>query len=346
MSKPTNEEINALLVQNFDYGSPTTVTTIEQGYLSLNWKIIAEQGSFFLKRYRSALKALDIRSIHHAMRLFGENGIPVINPLPTRARDTVTEIDGRCFSLFPFIDGKRKDRKELEASDLEALGTMLASIHKVGTELPHPAHLPLFNGWDRTAFLEHANKIRGILSSKAVLDDFDRSASEAIEYKLSKVLGDFREPDEFEFTDYAVLHGDFHEGNVFFGETHGITHVFDWEKTCYGPRAFELVRSLNLTCASVEGIGEEEVFRRSKMFFDAYQKTFPIAESEFRTALEFYYVNQFYAVWIERLHYIHQEYQADLLLPESTRRIAFLEQYREEFTRRMFSDTRLFSFIP
>ena len=100
-----------------------------------------------------------------------------------------------------------------------------------------------------------------------------------------------------------------------------------------------------LICISIEGITAEEAFRRAKSFFDAYQKISPLTEQEFRIALECYYINQFYGIWIERLHYKEKIYKADPLLAESINRISFLEQYREELVRRMFNDKSLFSFI-
>lgn len=346
MTTPLNtSDIAQLFAREFDVGSAERIETVTHGYLSTNWIVHTANDSFFLKQYRLPLAENDVRAIHEVIDLFEDQSIPVIKALPARNGNTVVTFNGRLYSLFPFAHGVQRHRKDLTAGEIGALGGMLAAIHRAGAELPHPLHLPLFKGWDRTLFLERANEIRAILNAKTVLDDFDRAAAAAIEYKLSKIFNDFRDPEDFDFSEYAVLHGDFHEHNVFFNDQHAITHVFDWEKTSYGPRGYELVRSMYLTCVSLETMHPEEAFKRAKTFFDAYQNEYPVSEEEFRTALEFYYIDQFYSIWIERLHYHDKIFKADELLAESIARIRFLEEYREEFARRMFNDKTLFSFI-
>jgi Ser/Thr protein kinase RdoA (MazF antagonist) len=346
MNIPALQEITSLFEREFDYGRAERVEVVTTGYLSSNWIIHTPENIFFLKKYRSKFSPKEILAIHEVMRLFEAEGIPTINPLPTRNEQTVLGYNNGLYSLFPYVSGNSIRRDELEAVHLAALGTMLALIHDKGTLLPHPRDLAIFNGWDRTLFLEHINEIKKIQSAKPDLDEFDRAVHEAIEYKLSHIFGDLRLPEDFFFSEYVVMHGDFHEQNVFFDDQALITHVFDWEKTAYGPRAFEFVRSLYLICIAADNINAEQAFARAKIFFDAYQKRLPITEEEFRTAVEFYYVDQFYSIWIERLHYQESISVADKLLKESVSRIQFLEQYREEFVRRMFNDTKLFNLIP
>lgn len=320
---------------NYACGTITRVEPVHSGYLSTNWNIFTDQNSFFLKEYRPALSFDHVTAIHETMKLFGEAGITVINPLLSLTGNTVITYNNRLYSLFPFVDGKLYHRPELTPDMLSALGTMLAKIHRHGTTLSRAKHLPVFRGWDRAHFFEHTQRIKELLSTKKTRSDFDEEAAQAIDVKLSHALQDSREPGDFIFTDYVVMHGDFHEHNVFFGEDDTITHVFDWEKTAYGPRAFELVRSLYLICISLPGISPEEALERAKIVFTAYQKTFPLSETEFKTAVEFYYVDQFYAVWIERLHYFENITKADKLLTESIEHIVFLERYREDFIQKM-----------
>lgn len=344
MMLPTLQEITSLFEREFGYGRAERVEAVTTGYLSSNWIIHTPENIFFLKKYHSKRSQKDILAIHEVMRLFEAEGIPTINPLTTRNEQTVFEYNNGLYSLFPYVSGKSIQRDELETAHLAALGTMLAVIHNKGTLLPNPRDLAIFNGWDRTLFLEHVNEIKKIQSAKPALDEFDRAVHEAIEYKLSHIFGDLRVPEDFFFTEYVVMHGDFHEQNVFFDDQALITHVFDWEKTAYGPRAFELFRSLYMVCIAADNINVEQAFARAKIFFDAYQKQFPLTEEEFRTAVEFFYVDQFYSIWIERLHYQESISVADTLLKESVSRIQFLEQYREEFVRRMFNEKTLSNF--
>ncbi len=344
MKITTLQEITSLFEREFDYGRAERVEVVTTGYLSTNWIIHTRDTVFFLKKYRSKFSPKEILAIHEVMRLFETEGIPIINPLPTRNEQTVFEYDNGLYSLFPYVKGKSVQRDELETGHIAALGTMLAQIHDKGGLLPNPRDLAIFNGWDRTLFLEQVNDIKKIQSAKPHLDEFDRAVHEAIEYKLSHIFGDLRVPEDFFFSEYVVMHGDFHEQNVFFDDHTAITHVFDWEKTAYGPRAFELVRSLYLVCIAADDINVEQAFARAKIFFDAYQKVLPLTEEEFRTAVEFYYVDQFYSIWIEHLHYHEKISVADKLLKESISRIQFLEQYREEFIRRMFNEKTLSNF--
>ena len=344
MKIPTLQEITSLFEHEFGYGRAERVEVVTTGYLSTNWIIHTPKNIFFLKKYRSKFSSKEILAIHEVVRLFEAEGIPTINPLPTCNEQTVLEYNNSLYSLFPYISGKSIQRDQLETAHLAALGTMLALVHEKGALLPNPRDLAIFNGWNRTLFLEHVNEIKKIQSAKPELDEFDRAVHEAIEYKLSHIFGDLRLPEDFFFSEYIVMHGDFHESNVFFDDNYQISHVFDWEKTAYGPRAFELVRSLYLICITADHISAEQAFVRAKIFFDAYQKRLPITEEEFRTAVEFYYVDQFYSIWIERQHYQEKISVADNLLKESVSRIQFLEQYREEFVRRMFNDKTLFNF--
>lgn len=337
MNAIDNKNIELLLANAYTLTDIQKIEPVTHGYLSENWRIQLPNRNVFLKEYRSDLTLEKIEIIHEVLKRSVLSGIPTIEPLTTNTGGTIILWHGRLYSLFPFISGIHHSRPSLTSKHMHALGDMLARIHRQGAGSIPPPALPTFQGFDRQKFFEQAQKILELIAIKEVQTDFDQRAQAGLHFKMACANADPRNVTDFVFTDYTLLHGDFHEHNVFFDEHDHIMAVFDWEKTMYGPRAFELVRSLYLMCLSIENIPQTEAFTRAKIMFDAYQKGYPLAPEEFITAVEFYYVDQYYTDWIERLHYLKNIPKADQLLEESLTRIRLLRDHRKMFIKAMLA---------
>lgn len=87
---------------------------------------------------------------------------------------------------------------------------------------------------------------------------------------------------------FRFLHGDYHDGNVFFLRVQP-TSIIDWEQTRRGPRAWEIVRTLDLSLGLQSDL--------CQAFLSAYRAASPLPCKEPEEGARFYATLQDRNVW-------------------------------------------------
>ena len=119
-----------------------------------------------------------------------------------------------------------------------------------------------------------------------------------IEQKKKFVSQNTFTPEKADVPFDTLLHGDYSYQNVFFSPDQvAIDYLFDFEKTCRGPRTFELARALFVD-AFDDGWGEKNR-ERAAVFLRAYQQVNPITQEEFTLGIRMYLVHMAHQLWIE-----------------------------------------------
>jgi len=289
-----------------------TSEKIVVGYLSENFVLNSGDKKYFLKCYRFKDKQRVIDA-HVSKFFFASKGIPVILPIKNIEGDTITQIEDTYVSLFPFVSGLQFVPPDA-AIPIQAprnLGAMLGRIH-AASESGSPEINQKFTQWNKEEFCASTDSILEVISNKKELTDFDRNAKEAIEFKKEQVKKENLLFKDIKGLRTGLIHGDYHDGNVFFDKGGSVINVFDFEKICIAPYSFEVIRSLQYSyCVGYNRQGSEE---RVEAFLSGYRTERLISSSELSQGVELFYQREIHGLWVEKEHYLKDNFRVDDLL--------------------------------
>lgn len=329
------EKLTLHLPTIFQIGAVRSILPATGGLLCTNSVIEAERGKYFLKQYRWQSDAW-IHGIKASEKHFSDNGIPVVLPVPDVDGRPVFWFEGNWYSLFPYIDGLIVTGAQLRDVHVVSIAKMLAKMHWVGGHFPKSSlsAMPVLPLWNRDRFLLEYAQVRRSLERITQPDEVDRLVERTLQRKKEIVLANTRTPDQFPFSSVMLLQGDFQSTNFFFDEAGNISRTFDYESTCIGPRAFEVVRSLLISC--FEPDFKAENFRLGRLFLDTYRQDHPLDFDEFRLGVEAYLLDMIHKLWIEIRRYLTGTDRFDFIYRIQADRIEALNGRTEEFCREVF----------
>lgn len=283
---------------------------VEKGFLSENHILLTKSGKYFLKKYRFNTKER-IEEIHTVKKYFADNSIPVI--LPLQHKDGTFFFEDGWYALFPFVTGEQFEGDELNESAIVSFAEMLAKIHLLGKQSTIKVG-DSFSIGEKTSVLEKIDSIT--LKIKEIVNptDFDKRAIYSLELKKKLILENTVDFKDLNLNNDHLIHGDYLAHNVFFSDG-VVSHVFDFEKTSYAPRMFELFRSAYSSFSSQDKIDS---------YIQAYSKVYPISTDELERGKKLYYIKLIHGVWVESEHYLKSNTRVDHFLEDGIRRIELL----------------------
>ena len=207
---------------------------------------------------------------------------------------------------------------------------MLARIHLLGSKstlLIKESYTP----WNSKVTLGEIDHILQKISNIEHKTDFDICAEKVLLQKKQLIKSNQKTYGDFNLSHDHLIHGDYIVSNVFFDENAHVSFVFDWEKTEYSSRFFELFRSL-IQCTMFDPV-------RSRWYLDAYLDMYPARKKDLENGIDAYCLEQTHSLWIESEHYIKGNTRTDELLESSGFKINYfmhgLEKFKEAFFERM-----------
>ncbi len=304
---------------------------VEKGFLSEN-HILSEGGKkYFLKKYRFDNEK-KIREIHSVKNCFSSGGVSIILPLVNKKGNTFFFFENGYFSLFPFVYGKSLERANFTDATISSFGETLGHIHRVG-EKAHLKGLGMFHPWKKENALETIELLETEIVKKTALDPFDKMAKEGLLRKKKIISENVTSFDEIGLLSDHLIHGDYLDHNVFFGEDGCVSHVFDLEKADYSPRMYELWRSLMYVF--LEGkVGKEE-YRKAKLYLDSYLNVYPAEREELEKGLNLFYAKMIHGLWVESEHYLKNNKRVDCFLAPDFERVEYLFENFEELKKEL-----------
>lgn len=96
-----------LVLQDYALSRTGVPSEVSAGTLNRNFKVPTDQGLVFARRYRAELDRDQIQREHGVTRWVANRGIPAIAPRAHPDGETVVDLDGRLWSLFPWIDARK-----------------------------------------------------------------------------------------------------------------------------------------------------------------------------------------------------------------------------------------------
>lgn len=276
----------------WDVGEVRFIRRLDGGSINGAFRVVTGAGRFHLRVYRSPDLA-GVEREHAAIEVAVRAGVPTPAPLLTRTGGTVAELGTGLAALFPVASGATVPRPKLTPTSAAALGTFLAEVHeRLPLEVPFAVPEVRPSGAERT--VERLERIEAAILSLPSPDEVDGWALTRTRQRLAH-LRVSPLPDRSPAFPCRFLHGDYHEGNVFF---HGSrpTALIDWEQTRLAPRAWEVVRGLSLSLRLDPVLSEA--------FLAGYRQRLPLPEEELADGAAFYALAQERNVWTYESVYV------------------------------------------
>lgn len=313
---------------NAAYGICVSISEkVDKGFLSENYVISSGTQKFFLKKYRFD-DSKRIREIHASKKYFADGGIPVILPIPLLTGETFFEFSNAYYAVFPFVNGRHIERGALTKSAIVSMGEMLGQIHLLGknSQLVIDDH---FKIEDKEKTFKKIEDILIQIEAKDPLDAFDKAALESVYMKKDLLLANTLRFESFNLQCDHLVHGDYLDHNVFFDQHDAVQYVFDFEKTNYSPRTYELFRSMIYGLLTAE-VTETDL-ENAKTYLKAYSSVYPISKDEIRRGVQLFFVKAIHGFWVESEHYVKENTRVDGFLFDDQKRIKYLSENLDIF---------------
>lgn len=335
---PLHQQVNFDRLGNrlkdlFGFQNVLSFEFVHGGYMSQNFRVDTDRGTFFLKQYRNRINTI-IHEIKEAEVYFASQGIPIIVPVCDRYAREAFWFHGYWFSLFPFIYGKSPAATEMNSTLIQNLARTLATIHLKGETFSELPFQLLRLGTPRKFHFEQVELIR-ILERRKQKTALEERMTQLLQQKELYIRSVKVKPRDVPLTYDRLLHGDYQYYNVFADEKNVITHIYDLERACLGPTEYEVARSLMLNC--FDDGWEERNFTQAKEYLSAYRAEHPLSLEGFQHGMHLYAYNILHMTWIEARYLIFGvDTQLDLFARHADRVEFFATQDVQSFCRDVF----------
>ncbi|MEU7104522.1 phosphotransferase [Streptomyces sp. NPDC046215] len=290
-------------------GEPLACVPLTEGLLNRGYRLTTTRGRFFLKHHLDGDHAAIARRHGVTLRL-AALGLPVAPPVADEEGSTVTVLDGRCYALHPWVEGRHRGGGELTRAQSRRLGTLLGRVHTCleticreetrggaweGREGPWtgPGGAgPAGQGPDASADPQDTYALIEELLAlvrRRPRDSFDELAEHRlIERRALLERHAHRRPGAAPARGW--VHGDFHPLNLLYrgGEPAAIV---DWDRLGVQPRAEEAVRAAVIFFLRPDGTLD---LAKIRSYARAYRRASGAGPAELAAAV--------HRVWWERLN--------------------------------------------
>lgn len=290
------------LLHRLGLGQPMSLDVVGGGLL--NQGLIATTGrdSFFLKGYRYSDPAPVARE-HRLVNFVAQAGVPAVAPISAPDGHTFLRVGGRYWAAFPFLRDRHLAPGELSAAQAVELGRTLGRVHAVLASYPpaDAARLPAKLSWDSQQAGQEMRAYEQAIGRLPALNPFDQHALASFAYRRTLLAAGVPPSSAFGSLPAQVLHGDFHLDNVFFDHAGFVSGIVDWELASVGPRAWEIVRTLDLAVDIQHDF--EAGHDRFEAFLRAYVTEAPLTYEECISMPELYWAGRVHSLWLYEEHY-------------------------------------------
>lgn len=322
MNEPIFQLLESELDRHYGLGSLVEYSSTRKGYLCRNYVLRTVSDRFFLKQYRTQDEA-SVLNMKDTETFFATHGFPVILPLKTKNGNTLMALDGFWYSLFPFVEGYAPRASELTEQMIVSMATTLARMHLVGTQ-EKPPHRTGMRLWKREDFFRSLHELEIFLVSQSTVSPMQKFALNSLRIQEEYLQDHHETPEDFSLPHNCLLHGDFIYTNLFFSPDGTIEWMFDFERTGVGPRAYELARSIFLTC--FDDGWEPRNWALASLFLKTYRDGFAITHEEYLIGARMYAQHFMHMTWLETKVILESSGpHIALLLPARRRTVRFEE---------------------
>ncbi|MFJ9409111.1 phosphotransferase [Streptomyces sp. NPDC101393] len=244
---PDGHSLASLLRHYTGAGRPLSCEPVAEGLLNHGYFLATTHGRYFLKHHLDGDRTALARQ-HRATLRLAALGLPVAPPVADADGRTVTVLDGRCYALHPWVEGRHLGGAALTHGQSRRLGALLGLVHtaleQVMADAVHPPRPP---HTDAAADPEQTFEMIDELLALARVTHPRTSFDELAEHRLleRRALLErqaHRRPAPGAEPAAGWVHGDFHPLNVLYRGAEPAA-IVDWDRLGVQPRAEEAVRA-------------------------------------------------------------------------------------------------------
>ncbi|GHF43792.1 hypothetical protein GCM10010218_26360 [Streptomyces mashuensis] len=355
---PDHGTLRTLLRRYERAGEVVSCETLTEGLLNRGYRLSTTRGRFFLKHHLDGDRDTIARQ-HDATRRLDVLGLPVAPPVTDADGNTVTVLDGRCYALHPWVDGRHRDGGELTRAQCRRLGALLGHVHTglervmegperavrgpvggpggpgapgapgAGPEAGDAAADPE----DTFALIDELLRLIRRGRADRPRDTFDELAEHRLVERraLLEQHAHLRPPPAVTPA-RGWVHGDFHPLNVLYrgGEPAAIV---DWDRLGVKPRAEEAVRAAVIFFVRPDGTLD---LAKVRSYARAYRRAAGAGTDEMGAAVHRVWWERLNDFWMLRWRYQRGDHRADPGFPASAALAVWwtrsYERVREAFT--------------
>jgi homoserine kinase type II len=276
-------------------GEVRSVSMPSTGTINRTLLFETASGSYVLRGYRHAERA-PVEREHAAIAHARARGIPAVAPLPLPSGGTILDRGGRFYALFPRADGTHVVRAALTPAHIAAMGGFLARLHVALADVPLETAARRDLAIDPAATLARIDRLEAIIRARPALGEQDQWALAQLSGRRDWILRSSPQymPDLAPLG-WQVIHGDFQETNLFF-RSERVSAIIDWDQTYVASRAWEVVRTLDLSFGFAPGPG--------RIFLDGYRTYTQLNANELDLAAAAYALMRAHDLWIYEVIYL------------------------------------------
>ena len=317
--RPPVPPVEEVLRRRPEAGRALACEPVTQGLLNQGYRVSTTRGTYFLKLHLDATtgdRATIVRQ-HRATRRLQSLGVPVAPPVEDLAGDTVTEVDGQCYALHPWVDGVHRAGDRLSPADSWRLGALLGAVHtgleQVMGEAPEPVGRP--DGHPSPDPVDTFALIDELLAAargRRRRDCFDELAEHRLlERRALLERHADRRPPAPGAPATGWVHGDFHPLNVLYRGADPVA-ILDWDRLDVQPRAEEAVRAAAIFFVQPGGKLE---LTKVRAYAAAYRQATGAGAAELAAAVHRVWWERLNDFWILRWRYCLHDRRADPQFP-------------------------------
>jgi homoserine kinase type II len=243
-----------------DYGLAKVIAFrgIAVGSVNTNYLLETAKGKFLLK-VDEVKSELEVKREIDLLLFLRKHAFPCPTPLADRKGRHYREVDGKCLSLYRYIDGHPMTAKH-SAAQLEAAGRVLADLHGIGRGYKKG----IDNRFSFERIADLYREVRGHLP--AYFKKIVRTLDDEVDYLQHYLEGKLPK---------GIVHGDLFPDNLIF-KGHKVVGVLDFEAACRAKFIFDLATAVNALCFE----GGHYVLRKFEAFIAGYEslRTLSLAE--------------------------------------------------------------------
>lgn len=292
-------------LQEWNLKSPPRIHEIPEGAVNRVYRIETPEQNYFLRVYKSSDPATLLRE-HALIDCVLKHKIPAARPLESKSGDRFIIKNNKIAALYTEAQGEQISRRDLRLPHAVAAGAMLAQIHLATREFPNQGYRVYNLSWDPEAWVEKLNNIERLILARTQMTESDQWALDRLKDQRRWLQNSLCSHYYVPQNPSQVLHGDFHDGNLFFGDNK-VSGVIDWDQSTFMPRAFEVVRAASY----MFGLDREPTLA----FIKAYRDVFPLTEAELEDGAQGWGRRSDHYVWAVEEIYIHGNERARVFIP-------------------------------
>jgi Ser/Thr protein kinase RdoA (MazF antagonist) len=164
------------------------------------------------------------------------------------------------------------------------------------------------------------------IKAKRAPDAFDLRALTSFGYRRTLLATGMPPLAAFAWLPVQLLHGDFHDRNLFFGADGSITGIIDWELAAHGPRAWEIIRALDVALNLPQDLASGGA--RLRAFLHGYAAEAPLTVEECQAMPDLYWVYRVHSLWVFEEHYRKGSARTDHLAMEDVPALEWWQRHR------------------